>query len=197
MGLSPRGRGNPPIAGGVFSGGGSIPAWAGEPRRWALQGHRITVYPRVGGGTGLVPASLGFVSGLSPRGRGTRTANQPGGIRLRSIPAWAGEPLPRPTPGRPGKVYPRVGGGTVLVHLGKPFQNGLSPRGRGNQLRPRLLEAVLRSIPAWAGEPSSPRRWPSWRRVYPRVGGGTSPPSSSGRLAAGLSPRGRGNQPTQ
>ena len=50
-GLSPRGRGNPsPV---LPSPGrrGSIPAWAGQPRRPRLECRRLWVYPRVGGAT--------------------------------------------------------------------------------------------------------------------------------------------------
>ena len=52
--------------------------------------------------------------------------------------------------------------------------NGLSPRGRGN----RVELAVVPFAP----------------RVYPRVGGGTCPPSTLLSRRVGLSPRGRGNR---
>ena len=50
-GLSPRGRGNPPLALGYRGQRGSIPAWAGEPTKHyrIIRLHRV--YPRVGGGT--------------------------------------------------------------------------------------------------------------------------------------------------
>ena len=70
------------------------------------------VYPRVGGGT-IRPAALKDAGdGLSPRGRGNPGMAKPPHPRIRSIPAWAGEPwrslwrLPK------AAVYPRVGGGT-------------------------------------------------------------------------------------
>ena len=64
-GLSPRGRGNrnsacwttvyPRVHQVTYSGSRSIPAWAGEPTVRALHHwhHAISVYPRVGGGTGI------------------------------------------------------------------------------------------------------------------------------------------------
>ena len=71
--------------------------------------------------------------------------------------------------------------------------NGLSPRGRGNHCQPCKLSRVLRSIPAWAGEPG-PGGWCRWGiAVYPRVGGGTKTRTLMRRFSIGLSPRGRGN----
>ena len=133
-GLSPRGRGNRRTPGGHNTLSGSIPAWAGEPGMVSRRSHRLSVYPRVGGGTYLkssgrqsqMPvyprvgggtASINGLShptqGLSPRGRG----NHQRGAELcsvrRSIPAWAGEP-PLADVGLAGDtVYPRVGGGTL------------------------------------------------------------------------------------
>ena len=71
---------------------GSIPACAGEPRRWSRGSAPGTVYPRVCGGTVVGDVLVGLPYGLSPRVRGN-----PGALRhLRpqagSIPACAGEP---------------------------------------------------------------------------------------------------------
>ena len=49
------------------------------------------------------------------------------------------------------------------------------------------------SIPAWAGEPKSVGQFPSFKTVYPRVGGGTFSRALFFSLFMGLSPRGRGN----
>ena len=59
--------------------------------------------------------------------------------------------------------------------------DGLSPRGRGNLVA--LVAVVLPdgSIPAWAGEPHPKFRPSGRRRVYPRVGGGTTACWSPGR----------------
>ena len=51
-GLSPRGRGNRTESGGRGGALGSIPAWAGEPETLIILTIVLTVYPRVGGGTG-------------------------------------------------------------------------------------------------------------------------------------------------
>ena len=72
-GLSPRGRGNPNRATDTRYDYGSIPAWAGEPPAKYATMRRRTVYPRVGGGTGVPIGWLAQPQGLSPRGRGNRS----------------------------------------------------------------------------------------------------------------------------
>ena len=194
LGLSPRGRGNHTVIGGVYDLGGSIPAWAGEPASPQSFTKPSTVYPRVGGGTTSIIAFRLSIRGLSPRGRGNHHRAIPSGCGCRSIPAWAGEPNVDALRRSLWKVYPRVGGGTMDA-FGQPHSiQGLSPRGRGNPSARRWRRSPGRSIPAWAGEPATMRRKATPRMVYPRVGGGT------GRLCAGisrvpgLSPRGRGNR---
>ena len=132
MGLSPRGRGNPPttfVYGLIHR---SIPAWAGEPCLPYGQVPCAVVYPRVGGGTLSSLWASAMCSGLSPRGRGNPYWNPQASITCRSIPAWAGEP--RPPLGRchHRRVYPRVGGGTAYRGRVSAGADGLSPRGRGN-----------------------------------------------------------------
>ena len=69
------------------------------------------------------------------------------------------------------RVYPRVGGGTGSALI-TPIV-GLSPRGRGNRVTLRIILRTMRSIPAWAGEPSPTQHGGDRCAVYPRVGGGT------------------------
>ena len=96
---------------------------------------------------------------------------------------------------RPEGVYPRVCGGTIATAVGAAFQQGLSPRVRGNLARRRRADVLVGSIPARAGEPATglpaPTRW--W--VYPRVCGGTCRTASARYPSRGLSPRVRGNRP--
>ena len=92
-GLSPRMRGNrcrpPPHS----ASRGSIPAYAGEPG--LIYAHPIgyEVYPRVCGGTARRGGRMTGKSGLSPRMRGNPPAAMGKGPALRSIPAYAGEPI--------------------------------------------------------------------------------------------------------
>ena len=114
IGLSPRGRGNQRagVDGALFD--GSIPAWAGEPCVLNMPNGVPKVYPRVGGGTAALGPDISRAAGLSPRGRGNHCHRGPNADRSRSIPAWAGEPCVLNMPNGVPKVYPRVGGGTLI-----------------------------------------------------------------------------------
>src|ERR1700761_6865110 len=72
-------------------------------------------------------------------------------------------------------------------------EGGPSPRGRGNRLPPASAFPPARTIPAWAGEPSTTARRVSAWRDHPRVGGGTRDMQPTGDSEGGPSPRGRGN----
>ena len=111
-GLSPRVRGNLAYAGRDLGRGRSIPACAGEPWRSHCGWRCCGVYPRVCGGTHAEARPAANKSGLSPRVRGNRAESHRERVQLRSIPACAGEPPPGAMGCRPGKVYPRVCGGT-------------------------------------------------------------------------------------
>ena len=193
-GLSPRVRGNLVLVHAHHAVAGSIPACAGEPRHTGYARHDRRVYPRVCGGTHC----LGFPGfpelGLSPRVRG----NPPGGgaaeCRQQSIPACAGEPPYRHPPQHPGRVYPRVCGGTLGMIGYYILNKGLSPRVRGNLTPSDNTKLTGRSIPACAGEPPFHCLSCKERTVYPRVCGGTQSRPALRRELSGLSPRVRGNR---
>ena len=173
-GLSPRVRGNRSCRVGVRRGGGSIPACAGEPttRRRRIASWRV--YPRVCGGT-LDGGGLGLRrGGLSPRVRGNPHAHRDPGRQRGSIPACAGEPAAAGTGRSEGRVYPRVCGGTGGDQYLFGAWHGLSPRVRGNPVRPGAPGDWRRSIPACAGEPTAAGTPACRCRVYPRVCGGTA-----------------------
>ena len=112
-GLSPRTRGNQPRSPPQGGRKGSIPANAGEP---------------VSHGVSSLPAP-----GLSPRTRGNRIAGRIVGRRGGSIPANAGEPDPNLRWLIGSGVYPRERGGTRSQQDMVIFDEGLSPRTRGNR----------------------------------------------------------------
>ena len=148
------------------------------------------------GGTPDEPGKDGHSAGLSPRVRGNpdlRTATHRTG---RSIPACAGEPSPAGRGAFSPRVYPRVCGGTSDFLSVAVSSLGLSPRVRGNRVRPVFFGVRIRSIPACAGEPSADAGLHDSLMVYPRVCGGTAPFHSLSLLSNGLSPRVRGNLPT-
>ena len=178
-GLSPRARGNLRNADGRNGASGSIPACAGEPRAGRVRDYGRRVYPRVRGGTTLAAHYKDAAGGLSPRARGNPEPPHPHKRGTGSIPACAGEPGRESGRCRFPRVYPRVRGGTAGVVSVSTRAQGLSPRARGNPI-PALHEFHAEgSIPACAGEPLRKRSEAPFRRVYPRVRGGThSTPSS-------------------
>ena len=111
-GLSPRVRGNPYFSPRPQAQHRSIPACAGEPRGRGRCAAGTAVYPRVCGGTCIIPAPCVTYTGLSPRVRGNRYARPAASAISGSIPACAGEPLRPKLPGDSLTVYPRVCGGT-------------------------------------------------------------------------------------
>ena len=172
-GLSPRVRGNQRVQSRVYLFAGSIPACAGEPsltipappcakvyprvcggtRQQEVDDMEQNVYPRVCGGTGGQPPYDPQRRGLSPRVRGNRRRARRTVARHRSIPACAGEPLLIRDPDQPGRVYPRVCGGTAELLRVLSDDGGLSPRVRGNHAPGAGGFGGGGAIPACAGEP--------------------------------------------
>ena len=152
-GPSPRGRGNLHKPSAASEDAGSIPAWAGKPRRRILRCRLLRVHPRVGGETIRSDPAVEELHGPSPRGRGNLRSCQGGAGHVGSIPAWAGKPSRSGAERGLLWVHPRVGGETDRLGLPRPSIPGPSPRGRGNLLA-SVLESLLEgSIPAWAGKP--------------------------------------------
>ena len=152
QGLSPRLRGNVPVA--LFSHDqqGSIPALAGERSTALLKRCSTKVYPRACGGTHWPVFPLQRREGLSPRLRGNGRRMFTWSALQGSIPALAGERYRDISCQLLTEVYPRACGGT---HAHLTFVNGLmglSPRLRGNV--DTVISEVDRggSIPALAGE---------------------------------------------
>ena len=155
---------------------------------------RGKVYPRVCGGTAMSPTRPWRAAGLSPRVRGNPIPDTSTGRDTGSIPACAGEPQRRPSRTGPGRVYPRVCGGTPPVRVCSLWL-WVYPRVCGGTPQPLGRNGeYLGSIPACAGEPHvrAQRRYTC--RVYPRVCGGTMATGSSFTNQEGLSPRVRGNR---
>ena len=141
----------------------------------------------------MQPYSRQAGRGLSPRVRGNPACTKLEVRDVGSIPACAGEPRAAHRPHSRDEVYPRVCGGTAAKSQCPAFQQGLSPRVRGNPSHVKCGRQDKRSIPACAGEPTCPRLAQGSSEVYPRVCGGTPDELLAWKLARGLSPRVRGN----
>ena len=193
-GLSPPVRGN--LVAGRHQAGHrrSIPACAGEPWWSTADAVRPWVYPRLCGGTLYASYPDGPRWGLSPPVRGNLSQTWQYAPAERSIPACAGEPSRAAAEKGLSEVYPRLCGGTEPLEYRAVYKGGLSPPVRGNRKLSSKLGLMMGSIPACAGEPWMPPCPPKGQRVYPRLCGGTTWPSTSPRRWDGLSPPVRGNR---
>ena len=196
-------------------GEGSIPACAGNPWHPPCPRPRRRVHPRVCGepraglvrdapGSRSIPACAGNPwrprahrprrPGPSPRVRGTLVTAASGKTFDRSIPACAGNPSRRRPCARRSRVHPRVCGEPRTARSSTSPSPGPSPRVRGTPGRRALRRRAPRSIPACAGNPSSPAGPTTTSAVHPRVCGEPLFGSTDGLSAAGPSPRVRGTR---
>ena len=217
-GLSPPTRGNRDAKRRQDQRRGSIPAHAGEPRCFTNPPLSESVYPRPRGGTpaeirerlatlGLSPPTRGNplsnavhiapvlrLQGLSPPTRGNLARARLSQSCRRSIPAHAGEPVPRRQRECPAPVYPRPRGGTLDMSAPHRAQTGLSPPTRGNLGGIPSGGGEEGSIPAHAGEPIERSSERFATGVYPRPRGGTRRRQRGSAKPRGLSPPTRGNR---
>ena len=192
LGPSPRVRGKRQRAGPRRRQVRSIPACAGETAssRGAIPG--APVHPRVCGGNLVDTYRTPFWTGPSPRVRGKRFQRVLERVSAGSIPACAGETSARRRPARSPRVHPRVCGGNIGRRPDTVINPGPSPRVRGKRQVAAARHFELGSIPACAGETSSPPASPPRAGVHPRVCGGNRYFGFSRRRRRGPSPRVRG-----
>ena len=192
QGLSPPTRGiraHPRPRGG---GGGSIPAYAGDPCQSAAAFAILTVYPRLRGGSVNWQCWAQSGCGLSPPTRGIRLRIALFGALDRSIPAYAGDPPIAGAASNKRQVYPRLRGGSECGAHRLQAGAGLSPPTRGIP-KPILYTRLTKgSIPAYAGDPSRLYQCLSPNEVYPRLRGGSSHRCLWRKRQRGLSPPTRG-----
>ena len=152
------------------------------------------VYPRPCGGNGETGYHYGASKGLSPPVRGKQVGGRQFLSFLRSIPARAGETLAEPGDEDEDEVYPRPCGGNAGNRDLAGGAGGLSPPVRGKRNDDKRGTVGGGSIPARAGETSTPPTAGLARGVYPRPCGGNC---SSSRITSeyrGLSPPVRGKR---
>ena len=161
-------RGSPPLLCEQRMTPGSIPASAGQPVRRGVSVLATTVYPRECGAAPLQSFPPHDTAGLSPRVRGSQAWRDVCRLRLRSIPASAGQPILQDSMAAGLAVYPRECGAASLASRRDMAVSGLSPRVRGSPPVIVSIAGNIRSIPASAGQPSSGDRRRCSRAVYPR-----------------------------
>ena len=192
-GLSPPARGNRldlrPIALLLRS----IPARAGQPDHAASRSDTVRVYPRPRGATGHRQLRRHSRPGLSPPARGNLFHRKKNGRSYRSIPARAGQPARTAPRSSRAAVYPRPRGATSSNCAQVIPRCGLSPPARGNPVPRERLDGPDGSIPARAGQPTTPSHRECCPAVYPRPRGATLDPADLAAQRPGLSPPARGN----
>ena len=192
IGPSPRLRGKRQPLVVVDVADGSIPAPAGETSTVRLPLPGRQVHPRACGGNQISPSKRTPTCGPSPRLRGKREPHRLVNHREGSIPAPAGETLPMPGFAALRWVHPRACGGNLPVSWILNLTPGPSPRLRGKPGITGRIYMSLRSIPAPAGETTSPSSPGPPIAVHPRACGGNPNANATGYLVPGPSPRLRG-----
>ena len=134
-----------------------------------------------------------FLTGRSPRARGSQKAVAGFAKLLGSIPACAGKPQfeSRHAPGC--RVDPRVRGEATIAAAASATVEGRSPRARGSLYHRSLGFSRFRSIPACAGKPCCWIFCGMRNKVDPRVRGEARRGHLSRYFEKGRSPRARGS----
>ena len=172
-----------------------IPARAGNAAMQRSATPQGPVHPRAGGERLDTRCCGAFCDGSSPRGRGTLIHQPISHVRMRFIPARAGNARrPQGLRGR-RPVHPRAGGERLDATAETVLAIGSSPRGRGTRFVKKSAMRFHRFIPARAGNASRSRTSPSHTTVHPRAGGERIAASTVTRNGVGSSPRGRGTLP--
>ena len=172
-----------------------IPAQAGNTVEDIGDQRLAAVHPRAGGEHTSTSTSTRSTTGSSPRRRGTPGIGIDQLLKLRFIPAQAGNTAPDRQGPRRRTVHPRAGGEHPRCQVARWGPYGSSPRRRGTpiELAPGVVEH--RFIPAQAGNTSS-RRSLAWSRpVHPRAGGEHQIRVVYHPRISGSSPRRRGTRP--
>ena len=192
-GLSPRMRGNQIAEQTAPMPVGPIPAHAGKPGNKKTRQSAARAYPRACGETSLTREGVKSAEGLSPRMRGNHLPKRTDSYPLGPIPAHAGKPFHQMAMGVYARAYPRACGETRLYAVKPLFNQGLSPRMRGNRTEHKCCAHRRGPIPAHAGKPDDDQPVTPYLRAYPRACGETGESSYDHWSCLGLSPRMRGN----
>ena len=132
------------------------------------------------------------VDGSSPRARGTRPARIPHGRHRRFIPASAGNTACAASRASTTPVHPRERGEHRMACSAPKASYGSSPRARGTPAEHPAVKALVRFIPASAGNTYADRAGKRAGAVHPRERGEHVVDANSYDSLGGSSPRARG-----
>ena len=151
-----------------------------------------SVHPRTCGERGPNIDLLTPVDGSSPRMRGTAPEVEQGRAGQRFIPACAGNGDADPSCSPVESVHPRVCGERGERQFLAQGLRGSSPRVRGTVGVTKDNKAILRFIPACAGNGAADSIISVWMSVHPRVCGERVERHGHVLKGTGSSPRVRG-----
>ena len=169
-----------------------IPAHAGQTRRWHSDADSQSDHPRACGANAAIFCTVDGICGSSPRMRGKHVRNVETAVKVRIIPAHAGQTERLSWRVNPRPDHPRACGANLPMRRPWSRLNGSSPRMRGKlSHRPRLA-CPVRIIPAHAGQTQPPSIIASPATDHPRACGANRSVHLSRRADDGSSPRMRG-----
>ena len=151
-----------------------------------------SVHPRVCGERPVLLVLMPVTPGSSPRVRGTLHGLACRAVRLRFIPACAGNADGCCKRISISTVHPRVCGERWCWCSAMGSTGGSSPRVRGTRTGPASHDMPLRFIPACAGNAIYGSSSRSLSTVHPRVCGERTPGNRGTAMTPGSSPRVRG-----
>ena len=151
FGSSPRVRGTPGRRSGAVDRRRVIPAGAGNTAANVMPSPLPSGHPRGCGEHDLISPNTTAGFGSSPRVRGTRRAGGGPAVRLRVIPAGAGNTIILNRYNKKWTGHPRGCGEHFIILAGIILCCGSSPRVRGTRGKQAYPASPVRVIPAGAG----------------------------------------------
>ena len=191
-GSSPRVRGKPATGRGQFEPHRIIPARAGQTSRSNGRLWRASDHPRACGANAALIMKTAYRGGSSPRVRGKLVVDELLVVRVRIIPARAGQTDGHGIEPWSRSDHPRACGANSLASFLLLSFDGSSPRVRGKPLADRQRPQRERIIPARAGQTPDPDAWSWLRPDHPRACGANVDHLACVPFPAGSSPRVRG-----
>ena len=155
---------------------------------------KISVHPRIRGERSRISSTCQLIIGSSPHTRGTPVSAGGCRIRMRFIPAYAGNASGVTCTRRYGSVHPRIRGERIGLAYLSAALIGSSPHTRGTPTMSNKETLQARFIPAYAGNASSGRITRSVISVHPRIRGERRSASGQSRMRGGSSPHTRGTR---
>ena len=150
-GSSPHTRGTLGEVAAQLAHGRFIPAYAGNAKARLKSRKPCSVHPRIRGERIPRVSLIHKTIGSSPHTRGTLSLAIDEEVKVRFIPAYAGNAPVSAAARLPATVHPRIRGERVNAGNGKNADTGSSPHTRGTPIIRKAAYLKCRFIPAYAG----------------------------------------------